>query len=149
MASVDPNIVQINGGNVRINALYDGRVRDQGLQRNQFLVLYALVEGGIQTHKALATRTSLIKQTVSNVVSALADRGFVTLSEGASDRRERIVSLADAVERHAHEVLDGILDVERRVIEELNERRMGLLADLTEAYAEALDAVLDNLSDEM
>ena len=139
---VNPAIDAVNQANARVMNLYERWVRGRGLPYHQFLVLYALVEGGSLPQKELAERTHLSKQTVSNLVAALEREGYAERQGSPDSGREKLVALTDAGERFAHATIDELLDVEERVVRRVGTERMTQLANLATAFGDALVAEL-------
>lgn len=141
-AQVNEHIAAVNRASARVIDLYGRWVRGRGLSYNRFIVLYALLEGGPLTQRAIAERTHLIKQTVSNLVAALAEEGYAELAEGSADRREKLVSLTPAGAAYAQEIVGDLLQLEAEAVERMGEQRMAELAELTEAFGNTIAELL-------
>ena len=77
----------------RTNALYTAWCAAAGQNQYRVIVLYAIDAHAPTTQKHIADYTGLSKQTVSTVMRALKEEGFVSLQAGKSDRREKKVYL--------------------------------------------------------
>ena len=77
----------------RTNALYTAWCAAAGQNQYRVIVLYAIDAHAPITQKHIADYTGLSKQTVSTVMRALKEEGFVSLQAGKSDRREKKVYL--------------------------------------------------------
>jgi DNA-binding MarR family transcriptional regulator len=81
-----------------LTQLYDGALRESGLEAPQFALLMTLEHAGPCTQAALAEAHALDKTTVSRNVRWLERQGWIATSVGA-DRRSRQLTLTTAGRR--------------------------------------------------
>lgn len=109
-----------------------------GLTESRAHLLYVLQASGPCTQRSLAEALGVAPRTITGLVDALVETGFVSREPHPTDRRARFVTLTD----HGAEVAGG-LDVGRSELAE------ALFADLHEgelaALIAGLDATLDTL----
>lgn len=72
-------------------------IEDEGVsvQSSHFPLLFAVDEGGSLTISALAAKLGVSQPGVTRTVGLLEKQGFVAVSQGKHDRRQREVSLTD------------------------------------------------------
>ena len=92
----------------RTNALYTAWCAAAGQNQYRVIVLYAIDAHAPITQKHIADYTGLSKQTVSTVMRALKEEGFVSLQAGKSDRREKKVYLTQKGRLYTAEVLSPL-----------------------------------------
>ena len=77
--------------------LFNRQVRDIGLTRTQWQVLYWLYHQDGQTQTELAETLSMAKPPLGKVVDRLEDEGWVVRERDPNDRRVNLVYLTDKV----------------------------------------------------
>ena len=113
----------------RTNALYTAWCAAAGQKQYRVIVLYAIDAHAPITQKHIADYTGLSKQTVSTVMRALKEEGFVSLQAGKSDRREKKVYLTQKGRLYAAEVLSPLHTLEQRVFDIMGADRMKQMTD--------------------
>lgn len=113
----------------RTNALYTAWCAAAGENPYRLFVLYALDAHEPVTQKKIADCTGLSKQTVSTVMRALKQEGYVSLGTEGPDRREKQARLTPAGKDYAALVLSPLYALERRVFELMGAERMKQLSD--------------------
>ena len=106
------------------NALYSAWASDRNINSYQLFVLYAIEEHEAITQKTIAETTGLSKQTVNTVIRALKRDGYVELTDGNVDRREKLVSLTSKGVEYSAKLLEPLHEVENRVFELIGEDRV-------------------------
>ena len=87
------------------NALYSLWSASKDVNYYLLFVLYTLDDQKSITQKKICTCTGLTKQTVNNVIRLLKKDGYVMLSPGINDRREKQVSLTEKGIAYSQELL--------------------------------------------
>ncbi len=100
----------------RANALYTRWADARGISCYLLFVLYALDGREDMTQKRICDCTGLTKQTVNSVIRSLKNEGYVVLSAGQEDRREKRVVLTEQGLAYSREVLDPLQELERAVL---------------------------------
>ena len=106
------------------NALYSAWASDRNINSYQLFVLYAIEEHETITQKTIAETTGLSKQTVNTVIRTLKRDGYVELTDGNADRREKLVSLTSKGVEYSVKLLEPLHEVENRVFELIGEDRI-------------------------
>lgn len=78
--------------------LFNLAVRDMGLTRTQWMVLYQLYLNGNQSQTEIARALSLAKPPLGKVIDLLERDGWLTRRRSPKDRRENIVALTAKVD---------------------------------------------------
>lgn len=112
----------------RTNALYTLWCTAMGHNSYRLLVLYAINAHAPITQKGISDSTGLSKQTVSTVMRALKEEGYVALSPGG-DRREKNVAFTQAGQRYADKALAPLYRLEQRVFDVMGAERMKQMSD--------------------
>jgi len=97
-------------------SLYDFWAASKNINYYLLFVLYALDGQKAMTQKKICNSTGLTKQTVNNVIRSLKKEGYVILSPGTGDKREKQVSLTEEGASYARELLAPLKELERRSI---------------------------------
>ena len=95
--------------------LYLADLREFGLSQGESHILAQLAASGPATiadlHRGLAHKRS----TLTSILDRLVDRGFVTRTVGADDRRTFLITPTAKGRRVAREVHDHLTDLERAI----------------------------------
>jgi len=95
--------------------LYLADLREFGLSQGESHILAQLAASGPATiadlHRGLAHKRS----TLTSILDRLVDRGFVTRTVGASDRRTFLITPTAKGKRVAQQVHDHLTDLERAI----------------------------------
>lgn len=118
----------------KTNALYTAWCSAVGENPYRLFVLYAINTHEPITQKGIADNTGLSKQTVSTVMRQLKNDGYVLLSEGGSDRREKHVRLTPEGKKYAERLLEPLYELEQRVFEVMGAERMKQMSDAIELF---------------
>lgn len=134
---ISQSIAELNQANAGITNLYCAWVKAKGMNYNEFLVYYVLLEGS-RTQKQLSLRTHLIKQTINNIVKTMLENGFVTLKENPDNYREKYVELTEEGRKKAHEIADELIEIENRAVERMGEEKVKELGNLSRLFGDIL-----------
>ena len=84
------------------------------------------------TQKMICDCTGLTKQTVNSVIRTLKGEGYVVLSPGQGDKREKQVALTEKGAAYSREVLEPLHELERTVLARMgNGRVQQMINDIT------------------
>lgn len=111
------------------NALYEVWAAWKKVNSKLLFVLYELDHGDYITQKMIADSTGIPKQTVNTVVRGLIADGYVTLTSGKNDRREKLVVLTGEGKKYAGEILAPLYALEERVFDVMGEDRVKEMID--------------------
>ena len=77
--------------------LFNQEVKDIGLTRTQWMILYRLYQDGEQSQTQLANKLSMAKPPLGKVLEKLEAEGWITRCQNSRDRRENLVTLTEKV----------------------------------------------------
>lgn len=116
------------------NALYSLWSASKDVNYYLLFVLYTLDDQKSITQKKICTCTGLTKQTVNNVIRLLKKDGYVMLSPGINDRREKQVSLTEKGIVYSQELLTPLKELEQRVLSIMGNDRVKQMVDDISLY---------------
>lgn len=111
------------------NALYNIWAASKNTNYYLLFVLYALDGQEAMTQKKICTYTGLTKQTVNSVIKSLKDNGYIELSPGNEDRREKQIILTKKGVSYSHELLAPLQELEHRVLQIIGSDRIQQMID--------------------
>lgn len=111
------------------NGLYSSWAASRNINYYLLLVLYALEGQEAMTQKKVCICTGLTKQTVNSVIRSLKEEGYIELSPGSGDRREKQIFLTESGKVYFRELLAPLHKMEQRVIEIMGNDRVGQMLD--------------------
>ncbi len=132
----------------RTNALYTAWCASRGQNAYRLFVLYAIDAHEPITQREIADCTGLSKQTVSTVMRALRDEGYVALYQGEADRREKHVQFTQNGKNYAFEVLAPLHALEQRVFDVVGAERMKQMSDAIKLFNIVFEKEMETDSDE-
>ncbi len=110
---------------------------DATLTMQQLKLMVVLHRDGPTSSHALADELAVSTPTVSGMVDRLADRGMLTRSTDARDRRVRLVALTDEGDRMVASVHEAGWRIGRDVMERMQLADLQALAQGVQALARA------------
>lgn len=125
---------QINSAWSKSTALYARTATTLNIGYPEMMVLYALETEGDLTQKQVAENYGMLKQTVHTVIRSLEQRGYVHLTAGKKDRREKIVSLTDSGHAYAEPLLRPLRNTEDKIYRMIGEERLQKMAETLELF---------------
>jgi len=78
--------------------LFNRQVKEMGLTRTQWQVLYLLYMNGEQTQTSIAETLMMAKPPLGKVVERLEAAGWIERSDDSSDRRAKMVRLTNKID---------------------------------------------------
>lgn len=130
------------------NALYTEWCTKRDRNPYRLFVLYAINGYEPITQKQISDRTGLSKQTVATVMRGLKEEGYVSLSAGTDDRREKYVHLTESGSAYAHEMLTPLYELENRVFGVMGEERIRQMTDAVSLFNTVLEKEMKGMRDE-
>ena len=115
-------------------SLYDFWAASKNINYYLLFVLYALDGQKAMTQKKICNFTGLTKQTVNNVIRSLKKEGYIILSPGTGDKREKQVSLTEEGASYARELLAPLKELEHRVLQIMGSDRVQQMVDSITLY---------------
>lgn len=114
------------------NALYSFWAASKNINYYLLFVLYALDGQEAMTQKKICICTGLTKQTVNSVIRSLKEDGYIQLSPGSGDRREKQIALTEKGQAYSRELLAPLQELEQRVIGSMGSDRVRqMVEDIT------------------
>lgn len=126
------------------SALYTEWAAARNINPYRLFVLYAIDGDEALTQRTIADFTGLSKQTVNTVIRALRDEGYVTLSAGSVDRREKHVRLTDEGAAYAKELLTPLYKLESTVVEMIGAERIREMMNTIKLYNTVFEKEVGN-----
>lgn len=118
--------------------LFNRQIRDVGLTRTQWHVLYLLHENDGLSQTELADHLTMTKPSLGHVVDRLVEGGWVERAEDVTDRRVKRVYLTEKIGPHLKPL--------EQIVEDLgNATTKGLTQAQKKSFAELLAIAYENL----
>ena len=130
------------------NALYTTWASERNINSYQLFVLYAIDGYDTITQKMIAAYTGLSKQTVNTVIRALKEAGYLELSAGSGDRRERIVRLTASGLAYASNLLAPLHALEDSVTELIGAERIREMMNAIRLFTTVFEKEMEHATNE-
>lgn len=94
-----------------VSRSFNRRVKEMGLTRSQWVVLYWLYSDGVQSQTELAEKLSIAKQPLGKIIDKLEQEGWLVRKKNPDDKRQKLVSVTKKIQpfiKPLSEVVDGI-----------------------------------------
>ena len=120
-------------------AAYEMYARSHGLTAKELFVLdliWFAPEGCMQAD--ICERLSSTKQTVSAIIKKFLKKGYVILSESATDRRSKIIHLTDAGREYVEKIIPPAADAEIAAMAEFTGEDIAELVRLTTRFSQCM-----------
>lgn len=127
-------------------AAYESYARKRNLTAKELFVLdliWFAENGCLQSE--ICERLSATKQTVSAIVKKFLKKGYVTLTESETDRRNKIIRLTRAGEEYAKKIIKPAADAEIEAMCELPDEDIAELARLTDIFSRRMKKRFDEI----
>lgn len=111
------------------NGLYNSWAASKNTNYYLLFVLYALEGQKEMTQKKICIYTGLTKQTVNSVIRSLKEEGYIELTPGRKDRREKQITLTDKGIAYSRGLLTPLRELERRVYQIMGSSRVQQMVD--------------------
>ena len=122
--------------------LFNRAVRDIGLTRTQWMVLYRLYLEGEQSQTEIARSLSIAKPPLGKVIDLLERDGWLTRKQNPADRRENLVSLTDKIEPLIAPLSETVTNISRKALH-------GTTLKQRETFIQVLERVNKNMRDSL
>ncbi|HJE27412.1 MarR family winged helix-turn-helix transcriptional regulator [Limosilactobacillus pontis] len=107
-----------------------------GLTEYMMVILYSLLDNNHQSQHQLVEDTGYPKQSINKGIKKLAASGYLQMVPSPRDRRVRICQLTTAGQQFASTKLAPLLQIERRVVQEMGQARFDQLIKLNEEWSQ-------------
>lgn len=118
--------------------VYREWAKKKGLNYNELIVLYALDEQEECTPKRITQYWALPKQTVNGILREFEKKGYICVSSGTQDKRERIITYTPSGKKFAASVLNHLYEMEESAMRNLGAERCQQLVECNSLYCQAL-----------
>ncbi len=111
------------------NGLYSSWAASKDINYYLLLVLYALEGQKTMTQKKICICTGMAKQTVNSVIRSLKEDGYIELSPGIEDRREKQITLTEKGIAYSRELITPLRELEHRALQIMGDDRVRQMVD--------------------
>ena len=121
-------------------AVFESYAHHHGLTAKELFVLDIIwfsPDGCLQAD--ICSRLSATKQTVSAIVRKFADRGYLTLSESADDRRSRVIKMTAEGYEHIGRIIAPAASAEIDAMNDLSQKEAELLVRITRKFSGSME----------
>lgn len=129
-------------------AAYSLYAQKYGLTAKELFVLDIIwfsPEGCLQS--AISERLSVTKQTVSAIIKKFWKKGYLTLRESESDRRNKIIRFTKKGFAYAKKIIPPAADAEIDAMAELSNKDITELVRLTNLFSRQMKAKFDKITE--
>ncbi|MDO4894083.1 MarR family transcriptional regulator [Moraxella sp.] len=102
-----------------------------GISDNELAIFYALWVNEFRTQKQIADEYVLAKQTINTLCKRFEADGLITSIISQNDKREKIISLTDKGKAFAKPIIETLLNLEQKIIDEFGIERLLFLLNET------------------
>lgn len=138
------NITQVNTALSGTLDVYREWAKKNGMNYNELIVFYTLDEKKECTPKQISEYWALPKQTVNGILREFEKKGYIRVSNGIHDKRERIVTYTPDGEKVAASILGSLYQMEETAMENLGAERCQQLIECNTLYYQALKKELEH-----
>lgn len=131
-----------------MNELYARWAEHHGVGSNTLMILYGLDIYGDMTQKMLSEHCGIPKQTVNNVIKSLQKDGYILLTSGTRDRREKLVSMTRAGKDYAASILKPLYELEQQTIDLVGEERVVQMLEVGNLFNTVFGMKMEETADE-
>lgn len=129
---------------IETNQLYESWARERGISFYELLVILSITEAdGVVLQKDICRQFAIPKQTVSAVIKALINRGWLKLKASEQDRRSRELYLTVEGQENAMRIAQDLQEHESQVWLQLGLDRAEHLIEYSALYNRYFKEVSD------
>lgn len=139
------NITQVNTALSGTLDVYREWAKKNGMNYNELIVFYTLDEKKECTPKQISEYWALPKQTVNGILREFEKKGYIHVSNGIHDKRERIVTYTPDGEKVAASILGPLYQMEETAMENLGAERCQQLIECNTLYYQALKKEIEQV----
>ncbi|MGQ8821411.1 MarR family winged helix-turn-helix transcriptional regulator [Bibersteinia trehalosi] len=101
--------------------------KNHQINANELAILYTLWISDFATQKHIADKYHLAKQTIHTLCKKYEADGIIVIQSSDNDKREKILSLTDKGKAFAKPIIEPLLNLEQKIIDEFGDEQMLLL----------------------
>lgn len=114
------------------------------LNYNALLILYTLEDYQQCTQKQICEWWALPKQTVHGILMDFEEKGLITITANAENKRERFITFTEYGKKFGSSVLEPLHQLEENAMEKLGEELRNQLINSNTKYYELLKEEIEN-----
>lgn len=134
-SKIRAQINELNSTISKINELYSKWAKQNGLNYNTLMVLYAL-DSGEHSQKQICDKWLIPKQTVNTILLSFKKKGYVVFKLSDSDKREKIIGFTERGKQYADSILAALYLIEENTMIKMGEEVSGQLIESNRKYCE-------------
>ena len=131
-------LTAIHEASLMTSRLFNQAVKDVGLTRTQWMVVYRLYLEGEQSQTEIARSLSIAKPPLGKVIDLLEKDGWLTRKQNPKDRRENLISLTDKVEPLIDPLTLTVTDISHQALK-------GTTRQQQETFIHVLEQMIKNM----
>lgn len=135
--SLRDDIKAVNTALSRTLDIYREWAKKNGLNYNELIVLYTLNDQTECTPRLISEYWALPKQTINGILREFEKKGYIYVTSGTQDKRERIVNYTPKGREFADSVLQHLYQMEENAMENLGPERCHQLIECNSLYYQA------------
>ncbi len=118
--------------------IFNQAVKNVGLTRTQWMVVYRLYIEGERSQTEIARSLSIAKPPLGKVIDLLEKDGWLTRKQNPKDRRENLISLTKKVEPLIDPLKRTVTDISRQALK-------GTTPQQQETFVRVLEQIISNM----
>lgn len=126
--------------------LYKIWAKKNHINYNALLILYTLYNYEICTQKQICEWWALPKQTVHGILLDFEKKNYITITDNAKNKRERLVAFTKAGKDYAQSLLEPLQKMEEVAMEKMGDEMRHQLITCNHTYFEFLKEEINNES---
>ena len=131
-------LTEIHEASLMSSRMFNQAVKDMGLTRTQWMVVYRLYLEGEQSQTEIARSLSLAKPPLGKVIDLLEKDGWLTRKQNPNDRRENLIALTKKVNPLIDPLTQTVTDISRQALE-------GTTPQEQETFERVLKQIISNM----
>ena len=122
--------------------IFNQAVRNVGLTRTQWMVVYRLYLEGEQSQTEIARSLSIAKPPLGKVIDLLQKDGWLTRKQNPEDRRQNLISLTDKVNPLIGPLTRTVTDISHQALK-------GTTKQQQKTFIFVLEQIINNMRDNL
>lgn len=127
--------------------LFNQAVKEIGLTRTQWMVIYQLYLKGEQSQTEIARSLSVAKPPLGKVIDLLEKGGWLTRMQNPNDRRENLIRLTDKVEPLIAPLTSTVTNIDQQVFQGVSPKQQASFVKILDKINANMRAQLESDSD--
>lgn len=130
-------------------SVYELYARKHNLTAKELFVLYIIwfsPDGRLQSE--ISEQLSLTKQTTNAIIKKFLLKGYISLTESETDRRNKIIRYTDVGKKYAKQIIQPVADAEIASMSEMSDKDISELVRLTTIYSNHMKEKFERTGDQ-